>query len=87
MPPSGSSSACGRSSNGEAMWRRSLWVVVPPLLVVGMLLGSREYERLNTIESDVAKMKADLDPSRPGFRRDVLMSLERLEHCCCAVAP
>lgn len=65
------------------MWRRYLWVVVPPMLVAGMLLGSREYERLNVIELDVAGLKRDLDPTLPGFRQDVLMSLERLEHCCC----
>lgn len=67
------------------MWRRSLWVVVPPLLVVGMLLGSREYERLNVMEVDVATLKRDLDPTVPGFRQDVLLSLERLEQCCCEV--
>lgn len=67
------------------MWRRSLWVVLPPLVVVTMLLGSREYERLNTIEVHVAWLKQELDPSRPGFRQDVLLSLERLEHCCCDV--
>lgn len=65
------------------MWRRWLWVVVPAALAMGVLGGSREYERLNTLERDVAVMKADLDPLRPGFRQTVLLSLERLEACCC----
>lgn len=70
------------------MWRRTLWVVMPPLLVVSMLLGSREYERLNTIEVDVAYLKREfereLNPDTPGgFRQDVRRALERLEHCCC----
>ncbi len=65
------------------MWRRSLWVVLPPLLVLGMLLVSREYARLNGLEVDVAGLKRDLDPTLPGFRQDVLLSLERLELCCC----
>jgi len=69
------------------MLRRWPWLIVPTALVVCVLIGSREYERLNTLEADMAGVKRDLDPAQPGFRRDVLLSLERLEHCCCSVAP
>lgn len=69
------------------MWRTTvrvlLWGVVPAMLAAMMLVGSREVTRLNVLETDMALVKRDLDPTVPGFRYDVLQTLIRLEHCCC----
>jgi hypothetical protein len=49
------------------MWRRWLWVVAPVALAMGVLGGSREYERLNAVERDVAAHEGGSGPRAPGL--------------------